>query len=194
MKLTLAKPIEPYIVNQEWGTYHPEIYSQFGFTRHNGVDLQLNVKAEVRAEIPCEMYRTMWQPNGGGLTLSVMSLDEYTFDDGVTCFILIDYLHLKEFKKIPGGSDYRANTGDLLAIGDNTGFSTGPHCHVQYRRVYKQGTSFINIDKNEANGSFDPEPYRWQTSSEDHDTIEKQKSLVEVLKTYLDILKKLINK
>jgi murein DD-endopeptidase MepM/ murein hydrolase activator NlpD len=50
-------------------------------------------------------------------------------------------------------------TGNLVAICDNTGFSTGPHCHKQWRRVLWDGKTAIVVDKNDANNSFDPTPF-----------------------------------
>ncbi len=42
-------------------------------------------------------------------------------------------------------------------MGDNTGFSTGPHCHTQWRRInWNGGTNYTTVDINEANNSFDP--------------------------------------
>jgi murein DD-endopeptidase MepM/ murein hydrolase activator NlpD len=62
--------------------------------------------------------------------------------------------------------------GDLLAIGDNTGFTTGPHCHTQWRgevdralpgpagvptyRLLNGEVWLQDADTNEANNSFDP--------------------------------------
>ncbi len=185
MKLKLAYPITPYIVNQPWGVHRPEVYEPFGFTDHNGVDLRLSPSAEIRAEFPCEAIRTLWQPNGGGLTLGVLSDDEYDFDDGIRCRVLIDYLHLKVLKKSPGG-DYKIKTGEVLAFGDNTGFSTGPHCHIQYRRVYKTPNGLVNVDKNNANGSFNPEPYRTVYES-DNINLGKQLNLIQSI---VDAIKK----
>lgn len=153
MKLELAFPTKPYKVNQKWGI-KDDFYKQFGFSQHNGVDIQNFGK--LYAEFDCEYYRTLWQPKGGGLTLGVLSTNLYDFPDG-KYHVLIDYLHLSKLVLQPGK---KARVGELIAIPGNTGITTGPHCHVQYRRVKKVGSSVINVDANEANDSFDPEPYR----------------------------------
>lgn len=159
MKPELFYPAKPYIVTQPWGVYRPEIYSQFGFTMHNGVDIRIGSDNTLRAEFPCETINTGWQPSGAGLYMTVLSNDEYDFDDGVRCRVMVDYMHLKEIKKYPG-RDYRSGVGDILAIPNNTGFSTGPHTHAQYRRVHKTPQGIVNVDTNDANNSFDPEPFR----------------------------------
>lgn len=193
MKPELFYPINPYIVNQVWGVSRPEIYSSFGFTQHNGVDIRVGADATVRGELPCEAYSTGWQPTGGGLYLTVLSKHAHTFSDGKVCHILIDYLHLKEIKKNPG-QDYNIEVGEIIAIPNNTGFSTGPHTHIQYRRVYKTPTGLIDVDTNEANGSFDPEPYRNGQYADEYRKAQiagLQKSLDTARSILLDLLAKL---
>lgn len=154
MKLELFYPIKPYLITQKWGI-KDDFYKKFGFSQHNGVDIQNFGK--LYSEIECEYYRTLWQPNGGGLTLGVLSLHTYDFPDG-KYRILIDYLHLDKVVLKVG---QKVKVGELIAIPDNTGVTTGPHCHIQYRRVKVDDKGVVtNADKNQANGSFDPEPYR----------------------------------
>lgn len=156
MKLELLYETKPFKLNQEWGRHDPAIYSQFGFTRHNGIDIAPGINNRVRAPFSFEVYRTISQPNGGGNVLTIVSTDTYLFDDGKEARVLVDYMHLDQYIKTMGSGP----TGELLAIAGNTGFSTGPHTHAQYRRVkmLKNGR-FRNLDKNDANHSFDPMPY-----------------------------------
>lgn len=150
MKLELFYPVKPYIVNQPWGVKN-DFYKQFGFSQHNGVDIRNFGK--VYAELDCEYYRSVWQPNGGGLTLGVLSTNTYDFPDG-QYRILIDYLHLSSII-LPVGK--KAKVGELIAIPGNTGVTTGPHCHIQYRRVMVNGAKVEEVDKNDAHNSFDPD-------------------------------------
>lgn len=150
MKLELFYPTKPYVVHQGWGV-KDDFYKQFGFSRHNGVDIRNFGK--LYAELDCEYYRSMWQPNGGGLTLGVLSTNTYDFPDG-QYRILIDYLHLSSII-LPVGK--KAKVGELIAIPGNTGVTTGPHCHIQYRRVKVDGAKIIEVDKNDAHNSFDPD-------------------------------------
>lgn len=179
MKLELFYPIKPYIVNQPWGVKN-DFYKQFGFSQHNGVDIRNFGK--LYAELDCEYYRTLWQPNGGGLTLGVLSTNTYDFPDG-QYRILIDYLHLERLILQP---NQKAKVGELIAIPDNTGVTTGPHCHIQYRRVKVNGAIVTNADKNQANGSFDPEPYRNGWYALDYlQTADQALSLMEKIKLFL---------
>lgn len=185
--LKLSYEAKPYRVNQPWGVHRPDVYRQFGFEDHNGVDIAPGDRKEIRAPFPCEAHRVLWQPNGGGNVLTVISQEEYDAPDGKPARVLIDYMHLERVVKTPSGKDYRANTGDLLAICDNTGFSTGPHTHIQYRWVrLKSGRDgFSNVEKNSANNSFDPEPYRDGTFAIQHlqlSLLQKAYSLLRIQK------------
>ncbi len=184
MKLELFFPAKPYTITQPYGVYRPDVYKRFGFTRHNGVDFRLGADKLVYAEFPCVVHRTTWQPEGGGLVLSVVSDKEYEFEDGVKAYITADYMHLEKY--LVGVSDLVLPTGAPLAVADNTGFSTGPHTHAQYRRVHKKRSRLVDVDKNDANNSFDPEPYRNRKFAKDERDIkiallQKAISLLEAL-------------
>lgn len=168
MKLELCFPTKPYKINQVWGV-RDDFYKQFGFSQHNGVDIRNFGK--LFAELDCEYYRTLWQPNGGGLTLGVLSTNTYQFPDGKEARVLIDYLHLSKIILQPGK---KAGVGDLIAVPGNTGVTTGPHCHIQYRRVKVKDGKVVELDKNQANNSFDPEPYRNGWFSVDFKDIKEQ--------------------
>src|SRR5258708_6670253 len=142
MQKLFAWPIKPHFTNQAWGVYRPEVYSQFGFTRHNGLDHRLADDAKIYAPADATVYAVFSQPNGGGNVLSIIT-DPIAFDvfscstpDGAgigfqagTYRARIDFLHLDHALVKPGD---KLKVGDLIAIGDNTGFSTGPHCHTQW--------------------------------------------------------------
>lgn len=168
-RLELFLPVSPHTINQPWGVYNA-VYKQFGFSLHNGVDLALVNGQEIYAPFDCTVIRTDNQPNGGGIFAGLLSDNVYSFDDGVQCRVLIDFLHCQ---RLLVKKDDQVNVGELVALGDNTGFSTGSHTHMQCRRVrlsplttpvsdYRRvGETFayIDIDRNDANNSFDPVPY-----------------------------------
>lgn len=160
----LYYPVKPWKITQAWGIERPEVYAQFGFSAHNGIDVALGKNAIVRAPFDCQVVRVGYQPNGGGLFLSVISNDTYTFNDGKEGRILLDALHLQSIKAWEG---QKLSTGDILAIADNTGYSTGPHTHFQFRKVRWDGIRFTFLDDNDANDSFDPTPYWTGIHAED---------------------------
>lgn len=176
----MIPPVSPWIVNQPWGVPN-EIYRQFGFGQHNGIDVAVDADGVIQSPVDGVVLRAadkengQWQPNGGGIFISVLSNEEYDFDDGVKSHVLFDFLHCERLLK-PEGADVLS--GDYLAIQDNTGFSTGPHTHIQARRCnvlpggdyYFKG-SFVHlewVDKNDANNSFDFTPYlNFENTNED---------------------------
>lgn len=189
-RLSLAYEVKPYRVNQGWGVHRPDVYRQFGFDNHNGVDIAPGNGKEVRAPFPYEVYRVLWQPNGGGNVLSIISQQMYDGPDRKPAYVLIDFMHLDKVLKTPSGTDYKGSTGDLLAIADNTGFSTGPHTHMQYRWVRKKEgkDGWFDVESNGANNSFNPEDYRSGDYAEDIALLSKKLSL---LKQVFAIYKKL---
>lgn len=159
MNLKLYYPAKPFQLNQAWGILNP-IYQQFGFSRHNGIDIALGTDKKLYAPCDGQVVRIGNQPTGGGNFFGIMT-DRYTFVDG-EFRVLIDFLHCESILVKEGDV---LKTGDFMAIADNTGFSTGPHTHIQPRRVkFWNLSSGANLtwtpqDINDENGSFDPMPY-----------------------------------
>lgn len=156
MEFQCFYPSDTWVVTQAWGVSRPEIYSQFGFTRHNGTDVLLAPNKLIRAPFDGKVVKIGYQPNGGGIYFGIMSNDTFTFPDGVTCNVLWDCLHLDHTLCVEGASYL---VGDILAVADNTGLSTGPHTHHQVRREYLTRGTWQDVDKNDANNTFDPTPY-----------------------------------
>lgn len=158
-KLSLYYPAKPYRLNQGWGIYNPA-YQQFGFSRHNGIDIALGSDSKLYAPFDYTVVRIGNQPNGGGNFFGLMS-GLYDWPDG-QYRVLLDMLHCE---RIDCKEGQVGKAGDYLAIADNTGFSTGPHTHLQPRRVKNWNSvsgpalHFDLVDQNDANGSFDPIPY-----------------------------------
>lgn len=152
-------PAYPYVVNQAWGILNP-IYKRFGFDRHNGIDIEPGKDKTLYAPFSGVVVRLGDQPNGGGIFLSIMS-ELSGFDDG-EYRVLIDLLHCEAIHVTEG---QYVSLGDVLATADNTGFSTGPHTHIQSRRVKKWNNKsgaamkWTQADTNDANGSFDMAPF-----------------------------------
>lgn len=180
MRLDLYYEAKPFSVTQVWGVHRPDVYKQFGFTDHNGIDFIPGWNSRLRAPLNATVTKIGWQPKGAGKYITLLSDEAWEFDDGVTARVLIDYMHLQR-TLVDVGTKLEA--GDLYSIADNTGFSTGPHTHAQYRRVNDRG---MNLDTNAANNSFDPTPYRNGLHAVD------AKSVLSNLKTQVAVLQKII--
>jgi murein DD-endopeptidase MepM/ murein hydrolase activator NlpD len=178
------KPIKPMVITQPWGVYRPDVYQQFGFTRHNGADYgdtkkMGNGTGIVSSPLDGIVVRVGYQPQGGGNFVSLC--------DG---FNLFDFMHCESILVQEG---QRVEVGQPVAIQDNTGFSTGPHTHIQMRPVdnwdgFQKWTFIMN---NDANNSADPENYWTEDHAED---IWKLKQQVGILKKLVELYKKIQNK
>lgn len=80
---SLYYPVKPWRITQKWGVFRPEVYSQFGFTKHNGVDVPLGEDKRVYAPFDGLTVKTGFQPNGGGTYIGFLSTETYRFPDGI---------------------------------------------------------------------------------------------------------------
>jgi hypothetical protein len=154
---SLYYPIKPYRLNQEWGVYRPDVYGQFGFTRHNGIDLALVNGQEIRAPIDLRPVWVGYQPNGAGYFITLQTPEQYVFLDGTIAYAELTFMHLLKLPEVNMEKVYK--TGVVIALGGNTGFSTGPHTHFRLRRLKLVQSHYVVIDTNEAQNSIDPVPY-----------------------------------
>ncbi len=104
-----------------WG----RITSNFGFRpsfgrMHKGVDLALNIGDTVRAALPGIVGRVGYEPGGYGNFIVV------AHNNGVET----RYAHLNQSIVMPG---QKVEAGEPIALGGNTGNSTGPHLHFEVR-------------------------------------------------------------
>jgi murein DD-endopeptidase MepM/ murein hydrolase activator NlpD len=154
-RFTFPYPVKPWRLTQSWGIYNPA-YERFGFSRHNGVDVGHGEDRIIRAPFTGTIVRTGNQPEGGGIFCGLYSSDVFTFLDQKEARVLVDFLHCERLLITEGQTVFR---GQAIAIAGNTGFSTGPHTHIQLRRGEWRDTYFEPADQNDANNSFDPAPY-----------------------------------
>lgn len=143
--------VKPWRVNQVWGVLNP-VYAQFGFLRHNGTDVAIGSNKMVFAPFHGEVTKIGNQPGGAGLYICILSKNQYDWEDGEKAWIEKTYMHLE--KTIAKVGDV-VQPGDILAVPDNTGFSTGPHTHIASKRVRKTLAGYFEVDVNDAKGTFD---------------------------------------
>lgn len=176
------RPIKPLYINQRWGIYRPEVYKQFGFSRHNGVDYAHGKTKKICAPFDGTTVRTGNQPNGGGIFFGVIN------SEGT---VLLDFLHCEKIITNEGDTFRK---GELLAIQGNTGFSTGPHTHIQARKIdnwngkFGEDLYFNMSERNDANNSFDPETLWDSTYAEDI----KDQTFALYLQSKIESLRKLL--
>jgi len=155
VSLSLSYPVAPHIVNRAWGVADAE-YRKFGFARHNGVDLALNEGQDIYAPFPCSVALVGTQPNGSGLFVCLLSRRSYEFPDGVHSRVELTFMHLKDVVVAKGAI---LEEGTLIAHGGKSGAATGFHTHLAPKRVKRGLIGYRDRDRNNANNTFDPEPY-----------------------------------
>jgi len=195
MELELYYPVNPHHVNRAWGV-EDSLYGNYGFARHNGVDLALVTGQLIRAPFDCRVIKVGNQPAGSGNYICLLSKNEYTFEDGMTCHVEITFMHLQAAIAREGNE---LSVGDMVAFGDNTGQSTGSHTHMAPKRVTMVGGggAYIEADHNDAADTFDPEVY-WigvyaeDAGPDDHVALEALRRSVERAKAMIEDLKAMI--
>ena len=143
----MTYPVKKVYITQKHGV-NEEIYKRFGFLGHNGVDLRLH--------------------NGNGTPIyaphSGVVKERRTDEDGYGRYLKIESEvegsilgHLKDWNV---NINKEVEEGDLIAWGDNTGWSTGPHLHWGYYRHPRDR-------QNGYGGTIDPTPFINQELEED---------------------------
>jgi len=153
MRPELWFPVKPWVITQAWGIYNPA-YLQFGFTKHNGIDVLEGKDRTVYCPIKNLYIYDTGYGESTGYRVKGYALDPYTFPDGVEA--LVDVIVMHGEKTLCKVGDI-LQVGDKMMISDHTGFSTGPHVHFMTRRLHP--LNYQILDKNEANDTFDPKPY-----------------------------------
>lgn len=122
----MLHPIDPVTLTQGFGG-NPAVYAQFGLKGHNGLDYRTKLadtptgKRNVRAPY----WGTVLEAGDEGKAGYGKYL-RLTLSDGSQVVLG----HLDSFKVKVGDS---VAPGDVIAVSDNTGFSSAAHLHFGYR-------------------------------------------------------------
>ncbi|MCM1110119.1 MAG: M23 family metallopeptidase [Clostridium sp.] len=147
------------------GYYHPvpgTVTSNFGYRPrfgrvHKGIDLRLSIGDTVRAAFDGVVRLTKYEARGYGYYVVIRH------DNGMETV----YGHLKRYLVKP---NQRIRAGEAIALGGNTGRSTGPHLHFEtrYMGMTINPTEIIDFEKGEPLAdtyAFDKAAYDKQMNS-----------------------------
>jgi murein DD-endopeptidase MepM/ murein hydrolase activator NlpD len=158
-KLELFYPVRPYRINQRFGENATPIYQQFGMKGHNGMDLWAPDGWPVRAAHD-GVVTFAGEDGASGYSIVIRTKDKREYKDGTAYFKTL-YCHLrKDGLRVTAGQHVKV--GDIIALADNTGVSTGSHLHFGLKPVQKGEADwqFSNVEQdNGYRGAIDPEPY-----------------------------------
>lgn len=145
----LYYPVKPWRVTQRFGECHPsvcDVYKGLGLKGHNGLDVVAPTGTIVRAAHD-GIVTFAGEDGSAGYGVVIRTDTEYEYKGSPSYFKSI-YWHL-----LPSGVQVKAgqqvHTGDVIALSDNTGMSTGAHLHFGLKPVYKgeKEWEWSNVEK-----------------------------------------------
>lgn len=158
MKLQLAFPVTEVTINQHFGNVDP-MYTKIGLKGHNGDDFYAPDGTPVFAAHDGVVTYAGLDGSNGNLIV-IKTNEQFDYLNGQAYYKTL-YGHLKTgtYQVTAGQSVTR---GQILALADNTGLSTGSHLHFGLKPV-QQGEKdweWYNLEQdNGYNGAIDPAPY-----------------------------------
>jgi len=139
-----VRPLRTNWTTQKFGENRMPIYKQLGMKGHNGIDWKCYYKEPIHWDcLDCEgkVVRISTEENEG-LGVVVRTEDK----DGI-------FEHrFWHFKKIKCKVGQVLSSGDLIGLGDSTGYSTGDHLHRDLKPIPKDYS-------NGYRGAIDPQPF-----------------------------------
>jgi len=192
--LIIFRPVKQNFITQSFGIKGTKasllsMYQSLGLIAHNGIDFACQDKVPVYFNVDGRgTIIGQYIDKNGGLGLDIVTEDK----DGK---FKHRYWHLHSFKCSVGDI---VESGDLIALADNTGLSTGPHVHYGLKPVYLDDKgNYKNTEQNNGFwGAIDPAPYFKNIYIIDHmkillgTTILLKKQLVGILQKLLKLIKK----
>lgn len=158
VKPVLNPKIQATIFNQKFGVVDPK-YSGLGMKGHNGIDFFAQDGEPVRATHDGVVTYAGLDGANGNLII-IMTENYFEYKEKPVFFKTL-YGHLKTGTyKVTAGT--KVKIGDIVALADNTGFSTGSHLHFGLKPVLQgeQPWQYENLEQNNGyRGAIDPMPY-----------------------------------
>lgn len=134
--IKLTRPVESGIISQLFGE-NPDVYAQFGYAGHNGIDYAVPLRTPVLAAADGQVTKIAFEMGGYG-NYVIVTHDEFrTY-----------YAHLSQYVARLGEE---VKAGTIIGYSGNTGFSTGPHLHFALQIPGQTNPGYKEY--------FDPLPY-----------------------------------
>jgi len=151
----MRKPFDNnYLLGQKFGENATSFYKDAGLLGHQGLDWSLPTGTRVLASHSGTILYTQ-ESQTAGTGIYLLSDDTINYEGQDYRYITI-YWHLKLLKVKVGD---KVLEGQLIAISDNTGQSTGSHLHFGLQPQKQMGKTWQKALTNGYSGCIDPLPY-----------------------------------
>ncbi len=183
-KMILFRSIKRNAITQRFGQNKLPIYKKMGMKGHNGIDFSVQTGNPIYWN--CDTKGIVYHKevdDAGGIGLDIISEDgEMTYKHR--------FWHLKGYTVEIGDT---VETGDLIAISNNTGKSTAAHLHWGIKPVRKLGTRYVNIyQMNGYFGGINPKPFFANVFVLDY--VNNLKKQISIIRKVIYLYQLLINK
>lgn len=122
--LPQGNPLPGYVINSGYGMrMHPKHHTM---CLHSGVDQACPIGTKVKAQGNGKVIKIEYVNSGYGNNITI----NHGLDESGKNVVSVKYAHLS---KILVNVGEFVKQGDLLALTGNSGSSTGPHLHTEYR-------------------------------------------------------------
>lgn len=192
MKLRLYYPTKPFFIFQHFAQCEVGIcdyYRSLGLAGHNGLDIDAATGTKVYAAHDGQVVFA-GEDGSGGWGIVIRTDREYEYKDGDAYYKSIYWHLLPSGIKVKAGDNVK--TGDLIALSDATGFTTGAHLHFGLKPVYKGENDWTWWNAEQENGfkgAIDPEPFFTGIHAADVPAqISLYTSLISILKSMVGLL------
>lgn len=195
MKFKLWFPTDNFRIEQKFGKEHTvpfllPLYKKYGLIGHNGLDLLANDGEVIRAAHTGTII-SAGGDSGLGLFVAIRTNETFEYKEQSVFFKTI-YGHLK-YNSIRVRINQIIRTGDIIALADNTGASTGSHLHFglkpqKQNMADQQWENLLPVNGYE--GAIDPFPY---FTSEPAKNMAIRFNILETLKRIHELYKILLN-
>ena len=190
MKLILKSPLKFWGINQEFGANANNWYKESNMLGHNGIDFFALDSTPVYAAHDGRVTFSGYD-GGGGLGIVIRTEEKFDYYNTETgklepSYFKTVYWHLKKGSIVVTGSQ-SVKAGDLIALADNTGRSTGAHLHFGLKPIYRgeQDWEWWNTFHNNGyKGAIDPIPFFEKVTPPEDLNLIKHKELQELLNKY----------
>lgn len=159
MKLKLKSPLKFFSITQHFGENGVAYYKSDGLKGHNGLDFHAPDGTPVYATHD-GVVTFSGDDGSGGLGIVIRTAKQYDYDQKKAYYKTI-FWHLKKNSIVVKASQ-KVKAGDLIALADNTGRSTGSHLHFGLKPIGKgeKDWEWYNLEqKNGYLGAIDPLPF-----------------------------------